>query len=162
MSEVSRHFMCIVWSGLQHKCDGWLTVTSPRRRNISPANMEEFQKPFHIILNLALSGQFTGGAIPIQSEFPLYLYVDYVRVYQAGTSPTPVPTTAPTFQPPTTVPTAGPTPIPGSTTTLYVRSGGALQQSAGSERINCYYCRCQGESIMMVLLPTHRPLRFLV
>jgi len=50
--------------------------------DITPANMEEFRRPFHIILNLALSGQFTGPAQPDPATFPLFMYVDYVRVWQ--------------------------------------------------------------------------------
>jgi beta-glucanase (GH16 family) len=50
--------------------------------DITAANMEEFQKPFYIILNLALGGQFTGYAEPNQANFPLYMNVDYVRVWQ--------------------------------------------------------------------------------
>lgn len=50
--------------------------------NITAANMEEFHKPFHIILNLALSGLFTGYAEPNINDFPLFMYIDYVRVWQ--------------------------------------------------------------------------------
>lgn len=50
--------------------------------NITAANMEEFHRPFHIILNLALSGQFTGWAEPNPNDFPLFMYIDYVRVWQ--------------------------------------------------------------------------------
>lgn len=50
--------------------------------DITAANKEEFQKPFYIILNLALSGQFTGYAEPDKAIFPLHMLVDYVRVWQ--------------------------------------------------------------------------------
>lgn len=50
--------------------------------DISAGNREEFRKPFHIILNLALSGVFTGNAEPNQAQFPLSMLVDYVRVWQ--------------------------------------------------------------------------------
>ena len=40
-----------------------------------------FDKPFFLILNLALGGSL-GGMIDPELEFPLHLYVDYVRVYQ--------------------------------------------------------------------------------
>jgi len=50
--------------------------------DITAANKEEFSRPFHIILNLALSGQFTGFAQPDASMFPLVMLVDYVRVWQ--------------------------------------------------------------------------------
>jgi beta-glucanase (GH16 family) len=50
--------------------------------DISASNKEEFRKPFHIILNLALSGQFTNFAEPDRAIFPLSMLVDYVRVWQ--------------------------------------------------------------------------------
>ena len=50
--------------------------------DITAGNKEEFQKPFYIIMNLALSGQFTGYAEPNPADFPLYMHVDYVRVWE--------------------------------------------------------------------------------
>ncbi|MBC7975098.1 MAG: glycoside hydrolase family 16 protein [Myxococcales bacterium] len=50
--------------------------------SLSAANKEEFKKPFHIIMNLALSGQFTGFAEPNRAQFPLTMTVDFVRVWQ--------------------------------------------------------------------------------
>ncbi|ADO68979.1 glycoside hydrolase family 16 protein [Stigmatella aurantiaca] len=50
--------------------------------DITAGNKEEFQKPFHIILNLALSGIFTGYLEPNPADFPMYMKVDYVRVWQ--------------------------------------------------------------------------------
>ncbi|WP_418888765.1 RICIN domain-containing protein [Paenibacillus rhizolycopersici] len=52
-------------------------------------NTEEFQKPFFLLLNLAVGGNWPGspdGSTP----FPAQMLVDYVRVYQdqVGTSPT--------------------------------------------------------------------------
>ena len=40
-----------------------------------------FDQPFFIILNLALGGTL-GGTIALDAEFPQYMHVDYVRVYQ--------------------------------------------------------------------------------
>lgn len=40
-----------------------------------------FDQPFFIIVNLALGGTL-GGIIPLDTEFPQNMYVDYVRVYQ--------------------------------------------------------------------------------
>jgi beta-glucanase (GH16 family) len=40
-----------------------------------------FDQPFFIILNLALGGTL-GGTIALDTEFPQYMHVDYVRVYQ--------------------------------------------------------------------------------
>ncbi|MDU5950371.1 MAG: RICIN domain-containing protein, partial [Paenibacillus macerans] len=48
-------------------------------------NTEEFQKPFFILLNLAVGGNWPGspdGSTP----FPSQMLVDYVRVYQASNS----------------------------------------------------------------------------
>ncbi|MCD1261300.1 carbohydrate binding domain-containing protein [Paenibacillus athensensis] len=40
-----------------------------------------FDKPFHLILNLALGGNFDGGIVPADSLFPNTMNVDYVRIY---------------------------------------------------------------------------------
>lgn len=40
-----------------------------------------FDQPFFIILNVALGGTL-GGTIGLDTEFPVYMYVDHVRVYQ--------------------------------------------------------------------------------
>lgn len=40
-----------------------------------------FDKPFFLLLNLALGGTI-GGVIALDAEFPQTMYVDYVRVYQ--------------------------------------------------------------------------------
>ncbi|WP_394827783.1 family 16 glycosylhydrolase [Pendulispora albinea] len=48
---------------------------------ITAANQEEFHKPFYIILNLAIAGQFP-GTTPNKADFPLYMRVDHVRVWQ--------------------------------------------------------------------------------
>jgi beta-glucanase (GH16 family) len=50
--------------------------------DITPAHLEEFRKPFYLIFNMALGGSITG--IPNLADFPLYMYVDYVRVYKPG------------------------------------------------------------------------------
>ena len=49
--------------------------------SIAAANQEDFRKPFHLILNLSIGGQFT-AAQPDQANFPLFMNVDYVRVWQ--------------------------------------------------------------------------------
>ncbi|MBN1412534.1 MAG: discoidin domain-containing protein [Spirochaetales bacterium] len=48
--------------------------------DITPAHLEEFHKPFYVILNMAIGGTL-GGAVDA-GAFPMYMYVDYVRVYQ--------------------------------------------------------------------------------
>ena len=40
-----------------------------------------FDQPFFIILNVALGGTL-GGTIAFDTDFPVYMYVDHVRVYQ--------------------------------------------------------------------------------
>jgi beta-glucanase (GH16 family) len=53
-----------------------------KSKDVTAANMEEFRdKEFFVILDLALAGSFPGTK-PVQTDFPLYMYVDYVRVYQ--------------------------------------------------------------------------------
>lgn len=54
--------------------------------DITPETLEEFHKPFHLILNLALGGQFPAQD-PQQGQFPLTMSVDYVRYYTAAGGP---------------------------------------------------------------------------
>jgi beta-glucanase (GH16 family) len=58
---------------------------------------EEFQRPFFILLNLAVGGDWPGQTVD-ESKLPATLYVDYVRVYQQVTTTTPTPTTATLLQ----------------------------------------------------------------
>ncbi|MEK3686342.1 RICIN domain-containing protein [Paenibacillus sp. FSL R10-2736] len=46
-------------------------------------NTEEFQKPFFLLLNLAVGGNWP-GAPNSATSFPAQMLVDYVRVYQEG------------------------------------------------------------------------------
>lgn len=83
--DVSQfHLYTIEWEPTQIRwyIDRDTRPTPVHTVDLTPANMEEFRRPFHIILNLALSGQFTGNAQPNQANFPLFMYVDYVRVWQ--------------------------------------------------------------------------------
>jgi len=57
---------------------------------------DEFHKPFFIILNLAVGGNWPGSPNST-TVFPAKMYVDYVRVYQDGGTTTQVST--PTFSP---------------------------------------------------------------
>jgi beta-glucanase (GH16 family) len=54
--------------------------------DIRPGDLEEFHKNHYIIMNLALAGTLPNkdgaNAVPQQSQFPLNMLVDYVRVYQ--------------------------------------------------------------------------------
>src|SRR6185503_5257969 len=49
--------------------------------DITPATLEEFHKPFFLNLNLAINGSFP-QMDPNRAEFPLFMKVDYVRVYK--------------------------------------------------------------------------------
>lgn len=52
-----------------------------KTQSVSAANMEEHRQSLFVILNLALAGSFPNTS-PVQADFPLFMYVDYVRVYQ--------------------------------------------------------------------------------
>ena len=40
-----------------------------------------YDKPFYILLNLALGGNYDGGVLPEDSDLPAQMFVDWVRVY---------------------------------------------------------------------------------
>jgi len=83
--DVSQfHLYTIEWDANQIRwyIDRETRPTPVHTVDISASNKEEFRKPFHIILNLAISGQFTGFAEPDRAIFPLTMAVDYVRVWQ--------------------------------------------------------------------------------
>lgn len=75
------HTYAIEWdeSGVSWFFDGELYNT------ITPADLNGrdwvFDKEFFMIVNLAIGGTLP-GPIGLDVEFPLYLYVDHVRVYQ--------------------------------------------------------------------------------
>lgn len=48
---------------------------------------DEFHKPFFVLLNLAVGGNWPGSPNGT-TQFPAKMYVDYVRVYQNGGQPT--------------------------------------------------------------------------
>jgi beta-glucanase (GH16 family) len=50
-------------------------------------NTEEFQRPFFLLLNLAVAGDWPGQTVD-ESKLPATMYVDYVRVYQLTNAPT--------------------------------------------------------------------------
>lgn len=75
------HVYAMEWDAttIKYYLDGKVIKT----QDISAFNQEEFHtQNWFIILNLAISGSFTGPATPNQADFPCYMYVDYVRVYQ--------------------------------------------------------------------------------
>jgi beta-glucanase (GH16 family) len=85
VGDVSQfHLYTIEWDTTQIR---WYidrdTNTEPTKVvQITAENQEEFHKEFFIILNLAISGIFTDYAEPNKADFPVYMYVDYVRVWQ--------------------------------------------------------------------------------
>jgi beta-glucanase (GH16 family) len=47
---------------------------------------DEFQRPFFLLLNLAVAGDWPGQTVD-ESKLPAQMFVDYVRVYQLGSTP---------------------------------------------------------------------------
>lgn len=56
----------------------WYSVAAPNNPNAP------FDKPFYLIMNLAVGGHFDGGLTPAPSDIPATMQVDYVRVYKEG------------------------------------------------------------------------------
>ncbi|MFW2504369.1 family 16 glycosylhydrolase [Clostridium diolis] len=85
------HVYSIEWdaSSIKWFVDGTQYLEANIANNIN--GTEEFHKPFFILFNLAVGGNWPGnpnGSTP----FPAKMYVDYVRVYQHGdNNPTPAP-----------------------------------------------------------------------
>lgn len=52
------------------------------REDISPAYMDEFRKPFFLLVNLAIGGNWPGSP-DATTIFPQQLVVDYIRIFQA-------------------------------------------------------------------------------
>jgi beta-glucanase (GH16 family) len=77
------HLYTIEWEPTQIRwyIDRETSPTPVHTVDITAGNMEEFHRPFHLILNLAIAGQFP-GTTPNQADFPLFMRVDYVRVWQ--------------------------------------------------------------------------------
>jgi beta-glucanase (GH16 family) len=75
------HTFAIDWDydGIRWYLDGELY--SDKSRDAVGEREWVFDQPFFIILNLALGGT-VGGSIGFDTEFPQYMYVDHVRVYQ--------------------------------------------------------------------------------
>lgn len=76
------HIYTIEWNslGITWYVDGVQYLTANTTNNIN--GTEEFQKPFFILLNLAVGGNWPGQTID-DTKLPASMYVDYVRVYQA-------------------------------------------------------------------------------
>ncbi len=79
------HVYAVEWTAttMSWFIDGELVKT----RDISGADPEEYgaDRKFFILFNLALGGEstaFTKGLSPAQADYPIKMYVDWVRVYQ--------------------------------------------------------------------------------
>lgn len=60
----------------------WMIDNIPyHTASITPTTMEEFQRPYFILLNFAVGGDWPGQTID-DSKIPAKMFVDYVRVYQ--------------------------------------------------------------------------------
>jgi len=73
--EIERNSSTIIWR---------LDSTEYFRASVDPAQFpsrEEFQRPFFIILNVAVGGAWPGNPNHT-TVFPQYMYLDWVRVYQ--------------------------------------------------------------------------------
>lgn len=75
------HVYSVEWdsASIRWYVDGVQYLTADISNNIN--STEEFHKPFFIILNLAVGGNWPGQTID-DSKLPASMYVDYVRVYQ--------------------------------------------------------------------------------
>lgn len=90
------HVYAIEWNSSSIK---WF-IDGVQYREANIANningTDEFHRPFFILLNLAIGGNWPGSPNS-STPFPATMYVDYVRVYQDGGTSTQVAT--PTFSP---------------------------------------------------------------
>jgi len=109
----SFHTYAVEWdsSSIRWYMDSNNFVTANILNNIN--GTEEFHLPHFILLNMAVGGAWPGD--PNSSTvFPANYQIDYVRVYQQGTGPTPTRTNTP---PPGPTATRTNTPPPGPTAT---------------------------------------------
>jgi len=75
------HVYAIEWNAdaINWSLDGVKFHSVEIKNNIN--STEEFHKPFFILLNLAIGGDWPGQSID-QNKLPAKMFVDYVRVYQ--------------------------------------------------------------------------------
>ncbi len=76
------HTYAVEWDeeGITWYFDGEPYWEAPRDI-VGPNREWVFDRPFFMLLNLAVGGTFAGN-IALDLEFPAYMFVDYVRVYQ--------------------------------------------------------------------------------
>ena len=108
----SFHVYAVEWTptGVTWLLDDvpYLTIT----REQAGARAWPFDKPFFLILNLAIGGVWPGSPTTA-TRFPMEMLVDYVRVYELGVpavnpEPTPSPSPSPSASSPTTIPGVDP------------------------------------------------------
>lgn len=92
-SITSFHNYTIEWdaSAIRWYVDGVKYHEANIANSINGTN--EFHANFFILLNLAIGGNWPGFTVD-NNAFPANMYVDYVRVYQAGSTPPPPPPTS--------------------------------------------------------------------
>lgn len=81
VTPASYHIYSVEWDllGIRWFIDGVQYFIANTTNNIN--GTEEFKKPFFILLNLAVGGNWPGQTID-DTKLPASMYVDYVRVYQ--------------------------------------------------------------------------------
>jgi beta-glucanase (GH16 family) len=57
----------------------WWSATAPASNDFAP-----FDQPFHLLLNMAVGGNYPGAGSPAAGALPYRLAVDYVRVFDAA------------------------------------------------------------------------------
>lgn len=114
------HTYAIEWnsSAIKWFIDGTQFWEANIQNNIN--GTEEFHRPFFMILNLAVGGNWPGSPNS-STPFPARMQVDYVRVYQTGTGPTPTPTPTP---PPSTAFTQGVDNLSGTSARVWFKPNG--------------------------------------
>lgn len=77
------HVFEIEWdeSQIAWKIDGHVYATA----NVASEDKSEFHRPFFILLNIAVGGSWAGRP-DASTQFPQFMYVDWVRVYQRKNS----------------------------------------------------------------------------
>lgn len=75
------HVFSIIWDA--EKIVWLLDDVEFHREDISPAFMDEFRKPFFLLVNLAVGGNWPGSP-DATTIFPQQLVVDYIRVFQSN------------------------------------------------------------------------------
>ena len=62
--------------------DPWTEAATAKIREVFGEGAAPFDKSFHLLLNLAVGGNYDGGRMPSADELPARMKVDYVKWYQ--------------------------------------------------------------------------------